>query len=632
MKWVSIFLVSSACILSSCNSEKDIYDPNYNSKLNVTIPEGFEWSTTQKVTVNVEVNDEYDGKYYYAVRVYDKAPAEGVLPVAASGEVTGDMPFSQDVVIPATVSKLYIAQVFKNANASEVVTMKEVAINGPVIDCSFGASSKSRSIVSSRGDSYSNYTELTGDAKIEKGEKKENKKYIIKAGQTYNLQSDVEDVDLVVLGTLQLSRDVTFTRSNLKIEKGNIEGKNYILTFDGKEGVKDEDESYSFDNEGNIYLKGLLVSGRAELENEKYIEVGTLTLEQNSELDNDEENGDGGCIIATTVNIHTKNSVELDKKSFLSCEEMNINTASNSTVIEMETGSWLKVGTFSINGNQKCKIKSDGGNITDSEYVALAQINKINASGLSTDEGILVECSEVVSGAEIKSRVDDANGMIKIVGTSCSGSFGDEEKTGTPLCTYALEDVDINEGDYDMNDIVVAVTSTIYSPAKKTWTIKGEVLAAGATNALVPYFQYGKDGEKTYLFENKRNVYEAFGLTGSPVPVNTIIDGTKADNIIFEIVLPNIEAVSPQLSMLNFGIEVNGQEETISWLENGTGANARAIQIAALFKYPIEKKRITEAYPDFNKWISTAKEEGKAWYDNPNDNYVITPQLSTKTN
>lgn len=626
MKWVSIFLVSSACILSSCNSEKDIYDPNYNSKLNVTIPEGFEWSTTQKVTVNVEVNDEYDGKYYYAVRVYDKAPAEGVLPVAASGEVTGDMPFSQDVVIPATVSKLYIAQVFKNANASEVVTMKEVAINGPVIDCSFGASSKSRSIVSSRGDDNKIKVEDPNDIESNSG-----KEYLIERNTQIKIKMSsnspsLEGVKIDIKGTLTIDGSVDLKQWDIDVENGGSFIVNGDLVLDGNKNGS------SLENSGYVYVKGdLHVKAGASLEND------------DNESDDDEEiQLPGGCIVVDGEAHFQSNEIELDERSYMSCGSLKLN--GSDMKITMETGAWLRV-IGELTSSKNCEIgygddgkfkkpKSDD-YILGTEYVGLLQVGSWGNNGngnLTTRGEVLVECPTGNGKYNITSFTEDATGKITIAGTSCSGSFGDEEKTGTPLCTYALEDVDINEGDYDMNDIVVAVTSTIYSPAKKTWTIKGEVLAAGATNALVPYFQYGKDGEKTYLFENKGNVYEAFGLTGSPVPVNTIIDGTKADNIIFEIVLPNIEAVSPQLSMLNFGIEVNGQEETISWLENGTGANARAIQIAALFKYPIEKKRITEAYPDFNKWISTAKEEGKAWYDNPNDNYVITPQLSTKTN
>lgn len=629
MKWVLTLLAASACVLSSCNSDKDIYDPNYNPELNITVPEGFDWSTTQKLTVNVEVNDEYNGKYYYAVRVYDKAPAEGVLPVAASGGVTGEMPFSQEVVIPATVSKLYVAQVFKNANASEVVTVKEVAIDGAVINCSFATGSKARSAFS-RND-YADYAELVNGAKIEDGKKGALKKYIITEGQTYTLGKNVENVDIVVLGTLQLSKDVTFTRSEIEV-KGIIQGEGYSIHFVGKEGKKDDDddekECFEFDNEGSIYLKQLTINGLAELENEGYIEVGTLNIEQNSKLENDEEDGEGGCIIANTVIIHTNKKVKLNKRSYLSCEEMNVNTASNETVIEMKTGAWLRVGTFAINGNQKCLIKADGKKVTKSDYVALAQIKKIDASGLTTEEKILVECSDVKQGAVIESLTENASGQITIVGSVCSGSFDDEEVTGTPVCTYALEDVEVDKGDYDMNDIVVAVTSTVYSPSKKTWTIEGQVLAAGATNKLVPYFQYGNMGDnKVYLFEEKGAVYEKFGFSGTPVPVNTeASDGKEAKYIPFSVVLSGVEA-NPQLDVLNFGMEVEDGKEEISWLADGRGANARAIQITALFKYPKERMRITDAYPEFGTWVTSGKARGMNWYDNPVEECVVTPNL-----
>ncbi|MCD7926171.1 MAG: hypothetical protein LUI85_16405 [Bacteroides sp.] len=135
---IGLFLVLFA--LSACQ-KKDIYDPNYNPDLGVSVPDDFDWSTTKSLTVNVEVNDEYNGKRLYFVRVYIKNPKDGGLPLA-NEKANMDLPFSEKIVIPLSVDKLYIEQCFINANAVETVVMKGIAIKGEVIDYSFKASAK----------------------------------------------------------------------------------------------------------------------------------------------------------------------------------------------------------------------------------------------------------------------------------------------------------------------------------------------------------------------------------------------------------------------------------------------------------------------------------------------------------
>lgn len=203
MKQTLLLAVGIVWLFSACNSEKDVYDPNFNKELGVSIPEGFEWSTTQKLTVNVEVNDEYNGKYYYAVRVYDKKPGEGVLPVAASGEVTGDMPFSQEIVIPATVSKLYIAQVFKNSDASEVVSMKEMTIDGNIINCIFDSKRSARGVVSRDKDDDEDKIPIKGN--IAFGKENKGKKYKVKSGDVLTVTSvsdEAKDIKIEIEGKL----------------------------------------------------------------------------------------------------------------------------------------------------------------------------------------------------------------------------------------------------------------------------------------------------------------------------------------------------------------------------------------------------------------------------------------------
>lgn len=613
MKKGIITLIWAAFALGACHDKGEVYDPNYNPELGVSVPDGFEWSTTQKLTVNVEVNDEYNGKYYYAVRVYDKVSTPGMLPIAASGKVTGDMPFSQRIVIPANVSKLYISQVFKKANAQEVVTTKEVTISGTEVNYSFGNSKRSSKI-----EARDSKIRLKEGATIGKpGE------YIIPQGVSISqngIGGELKDVEVKVEGKLTFNGDAKLHNWEIDVENGGtLEVNGNLWLFGDK---KDEDNSSSLENEGYVHITGdLTVSAGASLDND----------------DNDDGKNMGGCIIVDGEAHFQSDEIELEERSYMSCGNMKLN-ASNMRIY-MGTGAWLKV-EGKLTAAQNCEIGFGDGDdkpfqdpeekdkIVGTKYVALVQVgswgNKGNGN-LITREEILVACTDRGS-YDLESWTEDADGEITIVGTTCSGGFGNEEETAAPVCTYALEDQDIDKGDYDMNDIVVVVTSNRHYPKEKIWEIKGQVVAAGATSRIVPYFQYTTKGEKGYLIENKGTVYEAFGLSGNPVPVNTKApNGKETDkNVTFIVELRDVDN-NPQIDQLNFGIEVNGED--INWMEHGTGSGARALQVATLFKYPIERKSIIEAYPGFLEWVTSNKARSGVWYESPVKEFVVTPVL-----
>src|SRR5690606_34097412 len=71
-----------AIILFTTGCEHDYYMPKENeagsgSSLfgdSIVIPEGFNWSTMRTVDLNVEVDDQYNGKYLYTVELYGTHP------------------------------------------------------------------------------------------------------------------------------------------------------------------------------------------------------------------------------------------------------------------------------------------------------------------------------------------------------------------------------------------------------------------------------------------------------------------------------------------------------------------------------------------------------------------------------
>lgn len=579
-------------LLSACNFEKEVYDPNFNKELGVSIPEGFEWSTTQKLTVNVEVNDEYNGKYYYAVRIYDKKPSEGVLPVAASGEVTGDMPFSREIVIPSTVSKLYIAQVFKNSDATEVVSMKEMTIDGNIINCIFESKRLARGVVS-RGDD-----EKLIKGNIAFGKESKGKKYKVKSGDILTVTSvseEAKDIEIEIEGKLIFSSDVSLQNWKIDVEDGGtLEARNLVLTSSSK-----------LENSGYVYVDNLVVTNGATLEND------------------DNEDGDypGGCLIAKgNITLDTGKGVELEERSYMSCSDMYL---SQTTKFKVETGAWLRVNnTLEVaqGGNSRFEFDKGSKLIEGYSYGALIQVGKITGvkQGLSVDQKILVECSIVENSSEnIESLVEDATGKIKIVGSTCSGNFGDDEVVNLGTYTYIMEDQYPNEGDYDMNDIVVEITAV---QTGANLAIEGKLIAVGAVNRIIPCVKIKELAEPLFSFDNG-NPMEAYevltGNNSTPVPIGTLIGQTRYSKT-FELDFEMNDATELSMDEIDFYIKVNGKD--IHWNTHGEKSTWGMRIPGGNFKYPQEGIRIADAYSRFAEWFANPKSD---WYNYPNADKVM---------
>ena len=567
------------------------------------------------LTVNVEVNDEYDGKYYYAVRVYDKAPGEGVLPVAASGKVTGDMPFSQEIVIPATVSKLYIAQVFKNANASEVITMKEVAVEGTMINYSFSSSSKTRSTVNTRGNDDA--VIVTDASQIQGGKKNDVKEYKIKRGTTITLPSitgDLQYVEIEVEGTLVINGKALLHGWEIDVEDTGKLTVNGDLVLVGNQN--NEDKSSSLENNGYVHVTGNLhVEAGAKLDND----------------DNDDGKLPGGCIIVDGEVHFQSNKIELDERSYMSCGSLRLNASDMK--ITMETGAWLRV-TGSLTSAQNCEIGfGDDGEFETPEqdeyikgttYVGLLQVGSWSNNGkdnLTVRKEILVESPQRGSH-NIGSWTEDATGMIVIAGTECSGGFGTDEKNELGTYTYIIEDMYPEQGDYDMNDIVVSMTA---SQQESKLTIEGQLKAVGASYKIVPYVEV--DNKTQPLFSDEQgNALEAHLVLAkdenSSALINTINDQPSHPAQSFKL---EFDGVKKGLNMddIDFYIEVNGTR--IHW--NTQDKEKRATWGMRIpgnkFKWPQETVSITKAYSNFTRWFEDPTYD---WYNHSNPSQVYTPQ------
>lgn len=101
-------------LLTSC-SEQDYYDPNSqvipDELSDLTVPSGFDWTTSSNISVNLDVNDQYDGLYYYQLEVFNQNPI--ISPNAsllAKGLAKKNEPFKAKVTYAKSDSILYVQE------------------------------------------------------------------------------------------------------------------------------------------------------------------------------------------------------------------------------------------------------------------------------------------------------------------------------------------------------------------------------------------------------------------------------------------------------------------------------------------------------------------------------------------
>lgn len=588
MKKTMISLVLMVCMFSAC--QKDVYDPNYNPNLEASVPENFDWSTTKTLNVNVEVKDEYDGKYNYAVRIYDKTPGEGVLPVAASSKVNKDMPFSQEIVVPATVTKLYIVQAFKKADASEVISKQEVAVDRGNISFSFGGA-QSKTFSSTRASD--NATELKAGMEIKNGAS-----YFLKEEYT------LKDIDDKV-------KNVTITVNKggeLKFSESVILPNQWVINID--HGGKLEAE----DNTEITLGTNSVLSNYGEVRVHDINFINGATLYNGDAMDGKNE---GACFYANIIHLEGGNGNGSEKRtlgqrSYTSCEKLELENVK----LTFKTGAWLDCETLSVikGGANTLQEDDDSQTITNTKYVGLATIEHIDISkgNLTITDKILVE-TEDYNKFEQDNVVEDASDKITIVGTSCSDGFEDDEETELGSYTYIFEDMYPEQGDYDMNDIVVTLTAT---QEDDELTIKGELKAVGAAYTIIPYIKVGNE-QKPLKSENGKAL-DAHTIMGSPTsstPINTERNGINLPAASFELEFDDVKR-GLTIDDIDLYIVVGSNEIHWNTHDKAKGATWGMRIPKKDFKWAQEKVKITKAYPNFQKWF---EDNSFPWYDTESD-------------
>jgi hypothetical protein len=267
-------------------------------------------------------------------------------------------------------------------------------------------------------------------------------------------------------------------------------------------------------------------------------------------------------------------------------------------------------GKTTIASHKNSMVISEGINLAHGEIDDLGK----NNSG--------VQPTHVFNGTE----VSDANLTITKSAEGCGATIttgGRIDPVEPEVYTYAFEDTD--DGDYDLNDVVLRVNEKPGDATKLVVTL----VATGADYNIETYIN-----NQVLTFNGETEVHKALlGEEGVMKHINTesTVGGryATADFVTCEIAKP--ADFNNDYSTLKVSIKVLNTEKTYAYPHTNTYPNA--VMMPGKWKWPKEKVCITTAYSvgyetledhSFSTWASEYPHVNALdWYDYPVTNQVV---------
>lgn len=334
--FASSMILSTACITACVDDNKDLYDPSYqtpNPMEDISAPAGFDWSSTNSIKFSVEVDDEFDGQYYYTVEILDKNPleatAEDPYNTLAKGVAKKGEAYQTEVVSSKDIKYLYVRQT--DPRGRDQIKQVEISESTSHVQCSFTGTSaiKTRALVATRGNN--------GGIDIPK-----------RAEQSYDTNGAIP------------------VTSSSQVLEG---GKAYIVT--GKFQGKFKDTSLSNSNRATVYIQGNWEP--AQTTTQDFLDIIVLK---------------GGTIEGTYLKLQNASNLTIQSGAKIKIAKLEGNTQSTICNFgEIEVGNLL-LNSFDLlyNGN-KVDVKhnidaSKGGSIHNFGELDVEKEIKLNTSSI----------------------------------------------------------------------------------------------------------------------------------------------------------------------------------------------------------------------------------------------------------
>ena len=500
-----------ATFVGCVDDNKDLYDPTItaDNPLDITAPDGFDWSTTNTIRLSVEANDEYSGQYYYTIEVFDNNPiasAADSISSLAKGVAKSGQPFVSSVTIAKPIANLFIRQTDPKGRA--VIRSFPVQSN---MTCSFtdnvssvSASTRSaistRALATTRAESVPDYTSIPANAqeisslggaalsansnyKITgtyngsfKFSGSSNVKLYIQG--TWNMPSDFQvetGLEIIVMSGAKIlaNKNASFAGSSSLTIMPNGVVKLSKMTFSNQEGQFKNwgsltlGDDFTMSAGGLFYSKGTIVAKNANFDNASSMQNdGKITLDGKLSMPSNASFINTGEVTAKDLDVNGStvyNSCYLEAKNsavFSGCTDFVFdqgylkgkNLTIKGCVVKLNNGSMIEA--TNILKNENWATSYDGGTTGNR---SLIKADKVKGQDITYSGKLTIE-SDKNSGKDWKYTMNspaemagygDSNVVIEIcTGTANGGNPGTDP--GNP--TFPIESVNDTKYTYLFED------------------------------------------------------------------------------------------------------------------------------------------------------------------------------------
>ena len=535
-------------LLTAC-SEQDYYDPNSqkvpDELSDLIVPSGFDWTTTSQLALNLDVDDKYNGAYYYKVQIFDNNPIiTSDASLLAEGLAKKNEPFKAKFTYAKSDSILYVQQTDPTGNRS----VKAIYVSGNSTTVKAANETKSANLTyTAPTRSYatpSNAIVISGSASFYTHPQNGVSNFVIPAGQTFEgqiINDWYSDVYVYVEGTWKNSAGSN-SLNNLKLIIQN--GGKYMPTQATSSMTVNGTAKIIVAATGQFNPENKAVN--IEMNNESpQIVNNSLTFNVNNILNIKDLFNYGTMSASGTLSTNTS-GVQLINEGSLTAQNLTINGANVVNTCKIIVTNTTTVQNATINIGSEKLFKSSILNLLanntinldsraileatselqfnntqtfikgpDSGDKALLRLEKFSVNNWSrpTFSGYLqVESSYYPESKDptpyyILANVEfvpKGQSTVNIPSTDCNaGGNVIKSNDPTPITypldvtlgdtySYAFEDNYPSIGDYDMNDFVLdvklAYTLSAASKVSKL-DIKTKVRAVGASKRLAAAIQ-----------------------------------------------------------------------------------------------------------------------------------------------
>lgn len=609
----AITLIVSS-IFASC--QDDVYDPNYRTpspmpELQTTA--NFDWSTTNEISLTVNANDEYEGKFYYEISVYDENPFSNKnAQLLTKGLAKKGKNFSTVLTIPKDSKELYVCQTMIMKNGKKRNALKVITVDNKEIICDFtntisGNSQNNVSKIKGIMKSPTEGREINiptdaikiegnGTFTIEQG-----KNYVVEANTTFNgilNWYSCQNAQIYIMGTLApKNRQEINNRCDVYVGKSGVYQSEYLLINSNcdfvNNGIVNIDEiridnpGSTFSNYGQFTATKMTTTSDSHFHNYCYTSIDDLDIQGNRNF-------------------------TIGQEALLLCKSLKMN---NST-ISLNYNAILKVTDNAFfDYNNDIKANDDGAPLT-----ALVIFNdiKVNWGGLYLKNKLQVlfknghnyDSNYIKVNNQVTSVFSEEE-TIEIPASGCNGEGNnvpadEPEGSGFPIIvspdnsyTFLMEDNWPVYGDYDMNDLVMDIKLS-YKLEDNDYVselgIIATLRAVGATKNIGAAIQLDKvkrtdiqqvEDDNSYQRELDGNIFvcsngtennqeyavipffdnahKALGLTTERKTINTRLEKDyEADEKTFKVLIKfnkNIQTEDINVNNLNFFIVTDGKKQ-----------------------------------------------------------------------